>query len=318
MAPTGADLQKIYGHVILFIGVQAYHWSVADIGNAARFARSVGADSICVKRCDGSIKWYGDAANLRAERAAALAAGVGYVPMLYSYGPKFGDQQIRDECACLIEMAENNGNAGVLCDMETEWDNQVAAAQHFEQIMRPAPIILGVTSWADPAYQGWIMVTQALAPAVNYWVPQQYDNWLAEQPLPSEVTIVQPGIDLSQEFGPNGVVSIVDRIAARGESCWIWEYTYAEQNPGLMRQISAILHAEHTSIVEGGTVSGPESTFPETYQDYTTRSEDLADGVRGLAARYGVDYATFCAANKDALPDPDMLRSNLIIKVPAE
>jgi hypothetical protein len=261
MGTTAADMQKLFGRAILFI-FRTQTWTIADFQAAAQFARSLGFDTISPKRGEGTVKWYNTPAQLAEERKAVLGEGVGYAPFLYCDGPKFGLSFVPRECDVLKEMGDANDGA-VVADMETEWDGQEEAATLFEEQMRPWPGVLGVTTWADPADQNWLGVAQALAPAVNLWIPQRYDNWLAAQVLPGEETIVQPALDLSQEFGPNAVASLANHVAAEGESAWIWEYVYAQQYPALVRQITSVLHAgpgEHgvtqdfDHIVHGPTV----------------------------------------------------------------
>lgn len=239
--PTAEDVRKLFGLTVLFVGVEAQHWTLSTFIGAARFARSLGVDTLCVKRADGSIKWYESAQQLDQERQAVLSQGCGYVPFLYAYGPKFGDQQIHDECAVLTEMMHVNAGS-VVVDMEAEWDGAIHAAEIFNELMRPVPGILGITTWADPGEQNWLGVAAALAPCCNVWIPQRYDNWLAVQPLPPEMTIIHSGLDLSQEFGANNPLAIAARTHKAGGSVWLWEIAFARQSPTIVDAIVKLMH----------------------------------------------------------------------------
>lgn len=297
---TAADMQRDFGRVVLFIGVEAQHWTVATFTAAAKAAKALGIDTLCPKRADGSIRWYGSPDELAAEYKAVEAEGVKYVPFGYCYGPKFGNQQIHDECAVLEEMARECGGL-VVADMETEWDNQLAAARLFESIMRPVPCVLGVTTWADPAYMGWLGVAQAIAPCVNVWIPQQYNSWLAAQPVPAEETIVQPGIDLSNEFGANDVVAIARAAASRRESVWVWEYTYAQRYSSLMLEIARIMHAGPPALVAEGNTAALAIT-PDTGFDHAVITTD-STSLGQLAARAGLSnwYQELYKPNMEAI-----------------
>lgn len=232
------DMNALLGRTVLWIGNECQGWSLPEFVRAAKLARMLGFDSICPKRANGEVRWYGTPAHLTEEREVVIAQGCGFIPFGYCYGPKFGARQIRDECAILREMAEANrdeqGNAVVQADMEAEWNGQVWAAQLFESIMRPWPGLLSVSTWADPNLQDWDGVALALAPCVNAWTPQRYTDWLAHQPLPPEETIVQPGVDMTGEFGVNHPL-----IIAHGQPCvFAWEYQSALANPGLSNALT--------------------------------------------------------------------------------
>ncbi|HEX9036803.1 MAG TPA: LysM peptidoglycan-binding domain-containing protein [Ktedonobacterales bacterium] len=248
------------GKVVLFIGVECARWSVMDFARAAKAARAMGVDTIAPKRLDGFIPWYATAAHLREERAAVLAEGCGYLPFAYCYGPRFGPQQIVEECKLLAQMMEAN-DGSVCADMETEWNGRAADAIHFATLMRPVPGFLYVTSWADPYQQNWSGVTRALAPCVNAWVPQQYNNWLAareSQLITLGASCIQPALDLTTEFGANDPLAIARQARANGHTTiWLWEYQPALARQDYARQIAAVM---------GGSNPVPNPTpNPRTY-----------------------------------------------------
>lgn len=237
MGTTAEDMQKLFGKAICFVFPDV-GWSVANFVTEAQFLHKLGFDTMSPKIGEAEQPWYSVQA-VKDQRQACLDNGIGYAPFWYCDGPKFNI--VPGECALLREYGD--ANAGIMiADMETEWNYQVGAARQFESEMRPWSGVLGVTTWADPAYQGWLGVIAAIAPAVNVWIPQRYNNWLANQSMPPEVTIVQPAVDMSLEFGANNVTSIVASIARAGGSAWIWDNVYAAGNQPLARNLCAILH----------------------------------------------------------------------------
>lgn len=229
------------GKIVLFVDQnESYHGNAANFAAIAQFAKSYGVDTISPKRADGEIKWYGTPEELAKEREAVLAEGVGYMPFTYCYGPRFGDNQVRGECAVLAEIMSVNNHA-VCADLESEWNGQFAAASLFDECMRPVPGLLYLTTFGDPRTQN--SPIREWAPCVNAWVPQDYSNWLASlDGLDASVgmTIVQPALDLSQEFGNNNVVQIAAQMKARGhKTLWLWDHAFARNNPELLRLVVA-------------------------------------------------------------------------------
>jgi hypothetical protein len=309
------DVNALVGHSVLWIGSEAAGWGTAELVAAARQARAWGYDTIAPKRADGSIRWYGTADQLAAERAAVLAEGVGYLPFAYCYGPKFGLAQVDAECAVLQEMGTANAGA-VMADLEAEWDGQIAAAARFASNMRPWAGVLYLTTWADPAAQDWIGVAQALAPCVNAWVPQRYDDWLAAQPPLPEQTLIQPGIDLTQEFGANDPAT----IAAGHPTVWVWEYQAAQRNPTLAQAIArrAIAAPAPAPAPAPTPTPTPTAGLPVTIQvgvwpAWNSYLEGIAQHYYGDAAKWPVIWQ----ANRDAIPNPNILHPRQTIIVPA-
>lgn len=228
------------GKVVLFIGTECKDWTPEQFAEAARWARQHKVDTICPKRADGSIKWYGTADQLAAERHAVLDEGCGYLPFIYNYGPRFGDHQVRDECAVMQEIM-HVCNGDVCADLETEWDGQYHAGDLFASIMRPVPGLLYLTTWADPVQHNFPV--RQIAQCVNAWIPQDYDNWLVaceNQQITTGMSIRFGALDLSQEFGANNVVANAQAMRARGHlSLWLWEYEMARNNPKLFDQVVA-------------------------------------------------------------------------------
>ncbi|HEX8733186.1 MAG TPA: hypothetical protein VF725_14130 [Ktedonobacterales bacterium] len=279
IAANCAKATEVAGKVVLFIGTECRTWSIGDLARAARNARALGVDTISPKRLDGGIPWYGGAARLREERAAVLAEGCGYLPFAYCYGPRFGEAQIADECRLLAEMMEAN-DGSVCADMEVEWNGRVADAERFCALMRPVDGLLYVTSWSDPRQQDWLGVTRALAPCVNAWVPQQYDNWLfaqEQQLVDVGETCIQPALDLTGEFGANDPFALAQRARTRGHTTlWLWEYQPALRNPNLTRSIAA---AMGKPLASAAPVTLPAPQRPARQRIYVVRAGDTLSAI---------------------------------------
>ena len=285
-----ANGAAIAGKVVLFIGVECARWSVDDFARAAKAARAMGVDTIAPKRLDGGIPWYATPARLREERAAVLAEGCGYLPFAYCYGPRFGSQQIVEECKLLAQMMDAN-DGSVCADMEIEWNGRGADAIHFATLMRPVPGFLYVTSWADPYQQNWSGVTRALAPCVNAWVPQQYTNWLAareSQLIALGESCIQPALDLTSEFGANDPLALAHQARAHGhETIWLWEYQPALNHQDYVRQIAAVM----------GDAAPSPAPDPRTY------TVQPGDTLETIATKLGLPHwrTALYNLNRDAI-----------------
>ena len=237
-----ANLAAEVGRVVLFVGTEAHTWGIPDFVACAQFARAHNIDSICVKRLDGSIKWYGTPEQLAAERAAVLAEGCGYLPFGYAYGPRFSWQQIADEVACLKEMQDVSHHV-VTVDMEDEWFGQPDAVQHFSDLMGPAGVHghLIVSCYANPLSHAFPVAR--LTVAASAYGPQQYNDFLQSQEqqwVSTGAASIYPALDLTQEFGRNDVVGNAMKARLRGHpSLWLWEYGPARQNPALLDRVVA-------------------------------------------------------------------------------
>lgn len=240
-----ARVDALVGHSVLFIGNECRYWSLQQIQSAARTARSMGFDSICPKRLNGTQIWSGTIDQIATEHQACNDVGVGYIPMAYSYGPSISPNFHQQEAALYREtMAalRKGSEPGFICvDMETEWNGRVDAAANFAQIMAPGDDLLYVTSWANPLWQNWGQVLDILRSCMNCYVPQVYDDsllTLEEQQIPADLA-VQPAVDLTLEFGANHPLSIALQEKARGaKTVWAWEYLPALQNRFLAHQVA--------------------------------------------------------------------------------
>ncbi len=177
---SAADLAANCGRFVLFVGTEAYTWSTGDYTTAAKNARALGFDTICVKVADGAIKWYKDPTILKGFRDAVHAEGCGFLGFQYCYGPKFGNAQIEAEAVVAKEIAGVCGNIVVL-DLEEEWNGNGAAAQGLANQFAGSNVDIILSTWADPVEQDWTTVVRALDPVVSAWGPQEYTVWLTQQ-----------------------------------------------------------------------------------------------------------------------------------------
>lgn len=243
-----ARFSKDVGKAICFIGNECEHWSLNDFVSAARRLRALGFDSMAPKKSDGTIKFYSGPGQIVTEYHAVTGEGVGYIPVGYSYGPRFGLGFVNQECDVFLEMTQaianaRNGEGFVIADMEVEYDNRPDACERFTHCMLGKSGLLGVTTWADPVQQGWDANIKALLPCVNAWIPQQYNSWLGSQTaqlLHDGAINIEPAVDLSQEFGANNQTLLIRQAKARGETgIWFWDYSLTG-NAQLVRNLTTL------------------------------------------------------------------------------
>ena len=226
-------MHQLFGNTAVWVGNEALNWQISDFTAAAKNIKAMGGTSMVPKRADGATKWYKSVAQIQAEKAAVNAEGLAYVPFIYAYGPKFGDANITNECNVLKELA---GAAGAIqADMEGEWNGNVTAATNFCSQMENMPQPLSVTILGDPAVQNWNGVISALAPCVDSWVPQWYDTSLSKSALPADCACVQPGVDITNEYGANDPLN----IAKPYSTVFLWEYETALANMSLSQAIAS-------------------------------------------------------------------------------
>ena len=291
------------GKVVLFIGNECRHWTPKDFANAASFALSLGVDTIAPKRANGDQKWYVNAANLRLEREAVLAVGVGYLPFIYCYGPAFGEVQYQIEADTIKEICSVND--GLCClDMETEWNGKAAEAAHFASLLQGAGM-LWCSTWADPNQQNWNGVVKALAPAITVWGPQEYTRWLEGQEgqlAALGVTHIHPEFDLGKGFdaGDDPLKAVEQAIARGHKSVWLWEYQYAKQNTQLVSQIVAAMHGG------GGPPPPPPpppAPDPGGWMYYTVQGGDSLSEIESFLHLDNGWYSDLYQPNMSAIED---------------
>jgi len=159
----------------LFLGVETASWSLSQFQTAAHSAKALGITSLFVKIAEGGIRWYGGIGGWQRVLDTIKAEGIHAVPYTYCYGNGYG--VIETEINILIDAMHYSGV--VVADMEGEYNGQVGWAIQVCNALKPITGVFGVTTWADPNEQNWQGVITALAPCVNFWLPQVYTDNLA-------------------------------------------------------------------------------------------------------------------------------------------
>lgn len=290
------DVYTYCGRTVVWIGPGSGvgSWGPSNMAYAARTARGMGVDTICPKRAEGTVKWYNNARQLKAERAAALDQGAGYIPHFYSDGPKFGLGFVDKEADVILEMLEA---AGSLClDMEAEWDGQAGAAERLATRLEGHPGLLFINPWANPEQHNWRGVAAPLEAVAQGWIPQQYNDYLATQE-PSELQdygrILLPGVDLTAEFGVNHPISIARQAMEHGHpSLWLWEYSAMLHDPALVRSVVQVM---------AGASNRPPAPPPPPAPAGGKVTVQQGDTLSLIAQRNEVELAALEALNKGAI-----------------
>jgi hypothetical protein len=164
------------GTTPLFLGVETANWELEQFEVAANAARELGITSLLIKIADGGNVWY-DGVGGWQRVLDTVKPIIKVVAYTYSYGDRFN--AIQDEITILSEVMTVEGI--VIADMEVEYNGHDDWAKQLSDALLPVPGMFGVTTWADPNLQDWQCVLAKLKPCVNFWLPQVYSDFLAEQ-----------------------------------------------------------------------------------------------------------------------------------------
>lgn len=260
------------GKVVVFVGNECQSWNDDDFITAAQNMRALGVDTICCKLFNGSEKWYGDAQRLAKLKEKVNGLGCGFLVMGYLYGPQFDVNLCDTEAAISAEVVATLGSVVLDCEQEyNDTNTKPVDPKQAADILNTALNghgLVYLTSWANPNQQQWGDVLQHFLPFVSAYVPQEYNDYLAQQEnqLPQSSTI-QPAIDLTQEFGSNNYTMTTSLALSHGhQTVWIWEYLIAINNPEAVKRVVSIMQSGHIEtpatnqhmymIVSGDTLSG--------------------------------------------------------------
>ncbi len=221
----------------LFVGVESQGWPLSNFGQAAKTAKSLGFSALIIKIADGTNVWYSALGGWQKVLAAVTAAGLKAVPYCYCYGDAHGG--LSSEISILVDTMKKAGI--VIADMEVEYNGQPSWAKSVCAAMRPVPGVFGVTTWADPVQQNWQSVMIALAPCVNFWMPQVYSNNLASMYKAQYAARmpVYPVLNLGTDFGPNDILGTAK--AAQCPIIALWEYSKTGLYAQVIKAISTFL-----------------------------------------------------------------------------
>lgn len=237
---------------VLMLGNESEHMTDSQLNSAARFAAKLGFKAITFKVGDGNIRYRNAHETLQAINAVN-DTGMGAMPFIYIYGPKFGDAQIKLEASIITEIADT-AFGEVVVDMESEWNNNPRACGLLRDGLKSfvdSKHSLIISTWADPVQQGWVQNIQELNPVVEKygaWSPQQYSLWLLQQ----EHQLITMKGDIFPEAN-----MMVDPIAVaaqasskRHKSFWVWYYVSVESMQNLARTvIQTFVKGEETHVI---------------------------------------------------------------------
>jgi hypothetical protein len=237
-----SDAYAISGPFSLFLGVETANWQANDFVKAASFAASHGVTSLFVKVSEVGSKagsyWYGGIdAFATLKQQIEHSASIQVIPYAFIYG----GVQLQQEIAIAKVFLSKFGCYAL--DIEgSAWAQPDSAswAKSISDVLKPVPGVLFVSCPANPRENNQLPALQAIAPAVNVFMPMVYSNALAlfGNEYASISSCVQPTFDLSQEFGTNDPVALSYKIAEQVNSISLWEYQFAVQNPSTLDSIS--------------------------------------------------------------------------------
>lgn len=234
------------GTTPLFLGVESESWQLVDIVAAARNAKALGCTSLLIKIADGANEWYGGVGGWETVLTIVSQAGIKAIPYVYCYGNTYS--AIQAECNILISAMHICGI--VVADMESQFNGQVTWAQYVCSALKPVTGAFGVCTWADPQQQNWTAVMAALAPCVNFWMPQVYSSNLAgmyhAQYDPYGLPYY-PVVNLSTNFGANDPLQIAKD--SNSPIVAFWEYQSAIGNyTTTVKSIAALLQSQPQEV----------------------------------------------------------------------
>lgn len=316
---TAADIAKATGLRILFLGTETGNWSLAQFQDAARFARAHGVDVLLVKTGEGTWTWYGGLNGWEGVKKAIQAEGVGAIPYFYSKGNTLGGLAGEIE----LYKAYMQADGVLVIDMEIEWNGDVSSAQTLAAALKPVPGMLLISTWADPSEQAWNDVIRALAPAVDAFMPQQYNDYLATfwgEFAQDGASYLIPTVNLDQSFGVNHPVTIAQQAHAEGHlAISVWAYETAVANPALLDQVVAAFpetaaatpptQEEEQTVITLQNVSSYFEESPAGQWLCKTSGKHVKGAILSFYVRFGGD--ALCGATYLGLPITEEINPNV-------
>lgn len=291
--------------VSLFLGVETETWTPDKFVTAAQFAKAHGVGLLFVKVFDGANggtsggpdEWYSTIGGFDAVLAAIKGEGVDAIAYGFSYGDSAGS--ILDDELGLVQKYLNK--YGRFCiDMESAWNGRTDWATRANAVLSKNSNTLYVSLFADPQpEQNQGSVLQTLAPSVNVWMPQVYDDHLAglwlEEFSALGLTCLQPTVDLSSEFGANDILSMLNGM---GAAVSIWEYQYAVANPTLLDQVLAKIGAPMSVPL---SVTGEIADFCDADQFQPAKTQDACGFFSVAIVKAAAKVGQPCLQNTAAI-----------------
>lgn len=223
-----------FGVHLLFIGTESYNWDATTFKQAALFAKAHGTDCFLVKAGEGTDRWYGGLGGWHQRRDACRSVGVNAIAYWYSIGNTLGG--LAAEIATMVEYLKADG---VFCaDMEAEWNGKTDWAQSLRYALSSVSGTFLCSTWGDPVQQAWVDVMNIIAPVTDYFMPQQYSNWLAGQWGQFGGKKLIPTLHMTGVGDPNDPLNVA--LAAyqqKHDALSVWHYGLAMNDPVLLDAI---------------------------------------------------------------------------------
>ena len=269
------DDAVLTGPVSLFFGVETWNWTTQQFLNEAALAKQHGITTVFIKVSEvgstaGDI-WYGgiDAFDKNVYQPL-VAAGMNVIPYQFSWGSQSKDFNIDIQVAvsfltrypefCLdLEGGQWTGQAGA--DAASKLSSALVNLPNKLYLSHPA-------NFASSNQSGFM---QAMAPAVNVFMPMSYDDYLesvtySQLQALNPSACIQPTYDLSQEFGPNNVlVDVADAKAHGSPAISLWYEGFANSEWPVVDQVVALYKGAVGSVVVTNS-KGMVADITQSYQ----------------------------------------------------
>src|SRR5260221_3306052 len=249
------------GPVSLFLGIEVYDqatdtwWSEAQFQRVIDFCKIHHITTLFVKFFEVGSKagdaqgiWYRGATTAMA-LYDFLQAQINVIPYGFLYGDTYGS--LATEIATASFFLKTTGK---LClDMEGSYWTGLKGGMRAREIaaaLVPVPGKVWLSYPADYQDNNQSAMVSGIAPCVNVYMPMVYSDYLNTTWQAGGGSCKQPTIDLSNEFGPNNQLAIVQGMKEQGLSAIsLWEWAFAQANPGLVDQIGTEMRTQQPMTI---------------------------------------------------------------------
>lgn len=171
----------------LFMGVNSYTWDLNNFDVFVNDAIQLGFNQVLIKVYEITQgDWYQSLGGSKVVFDHIRAKGIDVLPYGYFYGFNPGVE---------VQAAMNYLHTfGKFClDMESEFDNNSAAMQPFQQGLQGHVGDLYISTWANPVDHNWIQNVQMMDPLTKAWMPQVYNPYLVSVYQQQYSSLTDPG-----------------------------------------------------------------------------------------------------------------------------
>ncbi len=223
--------------VYLFIGIESENWSLADFETACTFCLDHSIDGLIVKVYEVTQgDWYTSIGGAQAVADVVTSHHLRFMPYGFFYGNS------TQECDAIVRYGTSFDS--FILDMESTWNNasSLMLAPYLTAIQKVVTSHhnIDISTFADPAEQGWTSVVDALEPYVGLWMPQIYSeelDTLAAKEWPSTLYLL-PTYSVI-DVNSNGLFDTA--LIQKGVDVSIWEYADAEAHPAWVDTVVSIV-----------------------------------------------------------------------------